>query len=561
MRTSGILIFCFLLCAFSMISQSVSVEGYAYEEGNRGFLNQVRVNFYEKGSDRFLVQAMSDETGLFTTTLPVGIDVRMEALKDLFEKVEQSVSTKGKSDGEKVFVKVEMIREPGYIFEVTLAPKRENEDIVVPAIKGALIEVYNNTTQEEEMVLTDHPHPDFKVNFKKGNHYTILIRKKGFLAKKMEAYVNVEGCILCFDGVGEVRPGVTDNLSNGLQMGTLLANVEMDPVFEGKVMEFKDITYEFGKSKLTKQAITALTTLGNILYDNPGMTVELGSHTDVRGTMEDNQRLSENRAEAAVKYLTQQMKVRKDRILYKGYGETQIKNKCRSGVDCTDAEHEVNRRTEIKVLEINEDLVPMKSLFSLKKEEEFEAMILSGNVEQIENKPIDEKPVAAEPEVEKVIPTSTGDVEQEEEVKGPTKAELAMMKKKKEKEAEEARMKKEREVYLQRQKEKEAMEKAAGKVSNAAENVESTMGEEQNNGLFSGYKIVIQFSRFPLEKDHKIFKDFSDVFPYETYRKSILYMIGEFETKEEAERYRILNLEESYPSAYVVEMKNGVKMY
>ena len=56
----------------------------------------------------------------------------------------------------------------------------------------------------------------------------MLIRKEGFLTKRIEVYVNVNGCIVCVDGVRELSPGVTDNLAAGNNEGTLLANIELD---------------------------------------------------------------------------------------------------------------------------------------------------------------------------------------------------------------------------------------------------------------------------------------------------------------------------------------------
>ena len=90
-----------------------------------------------------------------------------------------------------------MLRQPGYIFDVTLAEKAD-EDTPADAVQNARIEVYNNTKGEETLVLENHPDPTFKTHFEEGNHYTILIRKKGFFNKRLEAFVNVEGCILCF---------------------------------------------------------------------------------------------------------------------------------------------------------------------------------------------------------------------------------------------------------------------------------------------------------------------------------------------------------------------------
>ena len=42
--------------------------------------------------------------------------------------------------------------------------------------------------------------------------------------------------------------------------------------------------------------------------------------------------------------------ISKDRMTAKGYGETRLVNYCKDGIDCTDEEHQQNRRTEVKIL-------------------------------------------------------------------------------------------------------------------------------------------------------------------------------------------------------------------
>jgi outer membrane protein OmpA-like peptidoglycan-associated protein len=77
--------------------------------------------------------------------------------------------------------------------------------------------------------------------------------------------------------------------------------------------------------------------------------VEIGAHTDAVGTTAYNLDLSQRRADALKAYLIKKG-IAADRLLSKGYGESQIKNRCKDGVNCTDAENAVNRRTEFKVV-------------------------------------------------------------------------------------------------------------------------------------------------------------------------------------------------------------------
>ena len=86
-----------------------------------------------------------------------------------------------------------------------------------------------------------------------------------------------------------------------------------------------------------------------VLKDNPAVKVELGSHTDVRGSDAYNMSLSDNRAESAVRYLVDRCGVSKNNITWKGYGETELVNSCANGVNCSESEHQMNRRTELKI--------------------------------------------------------------------------------------------------------------------------------------------------------------------------------------------------------------------
>lgn len=86
-----------------------------------------------------------------------------------------------------------------------------------------------------------------------------------------------------------------------------------------------------------------------ILKVNPDIKVELGWHTDSRGTSEDNKMLTQNRASFATDYIVNNG-IDKNRIIGIGYGESQLLNRCKNGVQCSEEEHKVNRRIELKVV-------------------------------------------------------------------------------------------------------------------------------------------------------------------------------------------------------------------
>ena len=89
--------------------------------------------------------------------------------------------------------------------------------------------------------------------------------------------------------------------------------------------------------------------LVRFMQDNPTVKVEVGSHTDCRSSAAYNQKLSQNRANASVDYVVSQGILR-DRISGKGYGESKLLNECADGVKCSEDQHSINRRTEMKVI-------------------------------------------------------------------------------------------------------------------------------------------------------------------------------------------------------------------
>ncbi|TXF90430.1 OmpA family protein [Neolewinella aurantiaca] len=88
--------------------------------------------------------------------------------------------------------------------------------------------------------------------------------------------------------------------------------------------------------------------LFGLLRDRPNIRIEIGAHTGSRGSESGNQRLTERRANLIASYLISRG-IHRDRLVARGYGESQLKNGCADGVDCSDDEHEANRRVEFRV--------------------------------------------------------------------------------------------------------------------------------------------------------------------------------------------------------------------
>ncbi len=115
-----------------------------------------------------------------------------------------------------------------------------------------------------------------------------------------------------------------------------------------KPILIENIYYDYDRWDIRTNAAVELDKIARLFLDNPQLSFELGSHTDSRATDLYNIVLSEARANSAVDYLIRQG-VRSDRITARGYGEKQLVNRCADEVECTEEEHQANRRTEFKV--------------------------------------------------------------------------------------------------------------------------------------------------------------------------------------------------------------------
>lgn len=130
---------------------------------------------------------------------------------------------------------------------------------------------------------------------------------------------------------------------------SLVKDFYLIPIEINQPIRLDNIYYDFDKSNIRPDAAIELDKLVKILKDNPTIWIELSSHTDSRGNDNYNMALSQRRAESAVRYVISKG-IDKNRITAQGYGETQLLNHCGNGVKCSVEAHQLNRRTEFKIV-------------------------------------------------------------------------------------------------------------------------------------------------------------------------------------------------------------------
>ncbi|MGH1334778.1 MAG: OmpA family protein [Aureispira sp.] len=373
---------------------SVTVIGYVYESNNRGYLNGVEVTLQASGQEA-VYKATTNIQGKFELQLPITDNPYLvTANKTAFKPTSIQLSTKGKRYDEGVFAKIEMSRLPGYRLELAMTEFVNTSDLGAPAygVEDVKIEVYNNTLQKEVYNAVNKSKHAIEFYLEQGTEYIFLLRKEGYYTKRMRANVNVNGCLLCMEGFGNVKPGVTENLTRENTMGTLQANIPMRKLVLNEKTKLENIYYDLGKSTLRPEAYEELNELIKLLYDNPQIVVEISAHTDSRGNNQANMGLSQRRANTVVQYLQRQAVLDPKQMIAKGYGELRPVNVCVDGVECSEESHQKNRRTELMVIDIKaEDPAQVRSLSSMMQERNFDLILkantgayVSGNEKTVE---------------------------------------------------------------------------------------------------------------------------------------------------------------------------------
>ncbi len=223
----------------------------------------------------------------------------------------------------------------GTILENTYSnPKDPKSEVTGTAgVSGAAIQLYvgENGKWVASDVDTSDAEGNFFFNIKKDKYYKLSVTKKDYFSKSETTNSkNISG---------QPGPVITVN-----------KDVLLDKIFKNKFIEIPNIFYDLDKSTIRPDAAAVLDSLVMpVLTENPDLKFELGSHTDSQGDDKYNEKLSQRRADAVVQYLIGKG-IDPNRLTAKGYGETQIINRCVNGVKCSDAEHQQNRRTTFRVI-------------------------------------------------------------------------------------------------------------------------------------------------------------------------------------------------------------------
>lgn len=140
---------------------------------------------------------------------------------------------------------------------------------------------------------------------------------------------------------------------NDLDAPSITQDLEMSEDFiwvgDELLVNIDVVYFDLNKSNIREDAATELDKVVEVMNKYPELKIEASSHTDARGRDQYNMRLSNRRAKSSLDYIVSKG-IDVSRITSQGFGESQLVNTCTDEKECSEEEHQLNRRTNFKVV-------------------------------------------------------------------------------------------------------------------------------------------------------------------------------------------------------------------
>lgn len=315
-----------------------TIKGVAKDKKGE-ILAATKVSLYDEAGT-VIETVTTGEDGAYSFTVDPDKKFKLDGTKEKYFDGENTADTHTEEDV--VIADLELEKDPGLSLYCLVTDKESGA-----ALEGVSIKFVNNMKGTEEDIVTPasgdfmRPLKDNKLNDRVS--YNLVLEKDGYLAKTV-TYNQL------LDREGQYK------IHEALDLTMDKMDVGMDL---SKFIEINPIYFDYNKYYIRDDAAVELDKIVKVMNENPGMYVELGSHTDCRGSKKYNERLSDRRAKASAKYIASKI-TNPERIYGKGYGESQLINHCacegRVKSKCSDEEHQANRRTEFRITKMDSNV-------------------------------------------------------------------------------------------------------------------------------------------------------------------------------------------------------------
>ena len=198
-------------------------------------------------------------------------------------------------------------------------------------LEDVVVNVVNMSSFFSEQKLTG-PGGTFSMRLQANEEFEVLLEKPGYFS--ISVPITTVG----------VRQGIID-LNDAREL-------VLDPMAIGRAVRMKHVRWSHNDTRLDNVAKAELEDLAERLLVNPRVSIEVGVHDDARTEAGEALRLSQKRADAVAAYLVSKG-IPQARVVARGHGNAWPLNHCITGVECTEEEHAINRRTEYKVTEVS----------------------------------------------------------------------------------------------------------------------------------------------------------------------------------------------------------------
>ncbi len=200
-------------------------------------------------------------------------------------------------------------------------------------IKGAKITLFDENDQPVADMETDE-NGYYQINIDRNRDYKIVASQDQY--------------------IDDYRKFTSKNIQT--ELITINANLLLNPVQDVvklAKLDLNTIYFDFDKHTIRKDASAELDKIVSLMKnDYPDMVIRIESHTDSRGKLSYNDKLSIDRANATYEYLISKG-IAPERITeHQGFGERRLTNGCEDGVNCEEEQHQMNRRTQFIVVKM-----------------------------------------------------------------------------------------------------------------------------------------------------------------------------------------------------------------
>ncbi len=308
------------------------IKGTAYDTKGT-ILSNVTVNLYDN-TGAIVGTHNTDETGKYEFKVKNYVLHKLKGTKSLYSEGQNTAD----ASGEERIIISDLILEKVPTFSLYCQITDFETHEIIDSVHVSFINTLNMQT---ETILTPET-GDFQRNLKDNKlndkiSYNLKMQKSGYLTETAN-YTKI------LDHEGQYN--IHEDLKITLKKITVGSDL-------GKMFGIKPIYFDLNKSEIRPDAAVELDKIVVVMNENPSIEIELGSHTDCRGSYAYNEKLSDRRAKSSAAYIKARIS-NPDRIYGKGYGESQLINKCECEgsrkVPCTEEEHQQNRRTEFKIV-------------------------------------------------------------------------------------------------------------------------------------------------------------------------------------------------------------------